>query len=161
MNDKIKQYIKLMYSKDSELNSIPLLEDRKRRACELSGLEWEKSQDIVHLKNDKTNEAIFAFLNSENPNEYVKLVADQQLFWEMQQIQMEPLDRGTGKNAIDDETILKNMNLKTTMSLKSEEVLERINKLMAKVYRTDEEQEMASKIIRMKRPEERIKKKIA
>lgn len=161
MNDKIKAYIRLMYSKDSELNAISLLEERKKKACEKSGLEYDKSQHIIHLQDEPTNKAIFEFLNSENPNEFIKLMADQQLFWEMQQIQMEPLDRGTGKTKIDDETALKNMNLKTTISAKSEELLQRIKKMYDHIYKGDAEKDMAAEVIRMKRPEERIKKKPA
>lgn len=157
MKDNLKTYIRLMYSKDSELNSIPVLDDRKRKACELAGMDWDKSQDIVHLKNEKTNEAIFDYLKTETPNDYIKLIADQQLFWEMQKIQMTPVDT----KDTDDDKVLKNIQLKNTLSGNSETLLDRINRGYEKIFGAPEEVDMAKKVVRMMRPEERLKKKQA
>lgn len=156
---KTLKYIQDLYSKDSDLNKIASLDERKKEACKRAGLDWEKSQDIVNLKDKKINREIFDFLSSENPNEYVMLVSDQQLFWEMQHIKMEPLDRGAGEKMLDDDQILKNMNLKNTLAVNDEKLLEKIMRTYEKIYKTPAEIEMAQEQIRMMRPEERIKKK--
>lgn len=156
---KTLKYISLLYSKDSELNKISSLDERKKEACKKAGLDWDKSQDIVNLKDKKINREIFDFLSSENPNEYVMLVSDQQLFWEMQHIKMEPLDRGAGEKMLDDDQILKNMNLKNTLAVNDEKLLEKIMRTYEKIYKTPAEIEMAQEQLRMMRPEERIKKK--
>jgi hypothetical protein len=158
---KTLKYISLLYSKDSELNKISSLDERKKEACKKAGLDYAKSQDIINLKDKKINREIFDFLSSENPNEYVMLISDQQLFWEMQHIKMEPLDRGTGSNLLDDESILKSINLKNTVSAKSEELLERINRTYEKIYNHKDEIEMAKQHLRLMRPEERVKKNSA
>lgn len=158
---KTLKYISLLYSKDSELNKISSLDERKKEACKKAGLDYAKSQDIINLKDKKINREIFDFLSSENPNEYVMLISDQQLFWEMQHIKMEPLDRGTGSNLLDDESILKSINLKNTVSAKSEELLERINRTYEKIYNHKDEIEMAKQQLRLMRPEERVKKNSA
>lgn len=152
---KTLKYIQHLYSKDSDLNKIASLDERKKEACKRAGLDWEKSQDIVNLKDKKINKEIFDFLSSENPNEYVMLVSDQQLFWEMQHIKMEPLDI---KEDIDPESTLKAINLKNTISAKSEELLERINRTFEKIYNYKDEIELAKQQLRIMRPEERVKK---
>lgn len=151
---KTLKYIQHLYSKDSELNKIASLDERKKEACKRAGLDWEKSQDIVNLKDKKINREIFDFLSSENPNEYVMLVSDQQLFWEMQHIKMESLDT----DKADEESILKSINLKNTISAKSEELLERINRTFEKIYNHKDEIEMAKQQLRIMRPEERVKR---
>lgn len=156
---KTLKYIQYLYSKDSDLNKIASLDERKKEACKRAGLDWEKSQDIVNLKDKKINREIFDFLSSENPNEYVMLVSDQQLFWEMQHIKMEPLDRGAGEKMLDDDQILKNMNLKNTLAVNDEKLMEKIMRTYEKIYKTPAEIEMAQEQLRMMRPEERIKKK--
>lgn len=156
---KTLKYIQHLYSKDSDLNKIAGLDERKKEACKRAGLDWEKSQDIINLKDKNINREIFDFLSSENPNEYVMLVSDQQLFWEMQHIKMEPLDRGAGEKMLDDDQILKNMNLKNTLAVNDEKLLEKIMRTYEKIYKTPAEIEMAQEQLRMMRPEERIKKK--
>jgi hypothetical protein len=158
---KTLKYITLLYSKDSELNKISSLDERKKTACKQAGLDWNKNQDIVNLKDKKINREIFDFLSSENPNEYVMLVSDQQLFWEMQHIKMEPLDRGVGDDMLDDDQILKNMNLKNTLAVNDEKLLEKIKRTYETIYKTTAEIEMAQEQIRMMRPEERLKRNIA
>ena len=157
---KTLKYIMLLYSKDSELNKISGLDERKKTACKQAGLDWNKSQDIVNLKDKKINREIFDFLSSENPNEYVMLVSDQQLFWEMQHIKMEPLDRGTGEKVLDDDQILKNMNLKNSLAVNDEKLLEKIKRTYDSIYKTPAEVAMAQEQIRMMRPEERLKKNV-
>jgi len=151
---KTLKYIQHLYSKDSDLNKIASLDERKKEACKRAGLDWEKSQDIVNLKDKKINKEIFDFLSAENPNEYVMLVSDQQLFWEMQHIKMESLDT----EKADEESILKAINLKNTISAKSEELLDRINRTFEKIYNYKDEIEMAKQQLRIMRPEERVKK---
>lgn len=80
------------------------------------------------------------------------------------QMLMEPLKKVTeeGKTEmVDDEAMLKRINLKNTISEKSEALLESINQLRAKVFIGEAEQEMADKKIRIMRPEDRLKKKLA
>jgi hypothetical protein len=158
---KTLKYISLLYSKDSELNKISSLDERKKEACKKAGLDWEKSQDIVNLKDKKIQAEVFDFLSMENPNEYVMLISDQHLFLEMQRIKMRPLGETLGTESLDDDQILKNLNLKNTLSINDEKLLEKINRTYEKIYKTPQEIEMAQEKIRMMRPEERLKKNTA
>lgn len=156
IDKKVKKYIELMYSVDSPLNKIASLDDRKKAACEKAGLDWENDQRIFLLMDKDVNKEIAVYLESHNPNEYIMLVSDQQLFWEMQHIKMEPLKHSDGTEVIDDDTRLKNMNLKTTISKNSEELLDRINRTTEKIYKTKEIIEAATEKLRLKRPEDRV-----
>lgn len=159
MIDKnVKKYIELMYTKDSELNKIQNLDERKKVACEKAGLDFEKSQHIVLLTDKDVREQIFKFLEANSPNEYMMLVSDEQLFVDMQHMKMEPLQLKDGENTVDDDRRLKNMNLKNTLSENSEKILDRINRTREKVYKDPEIIEASKDKIRMLKPEERLKK---
>lgn len=152
---KIDKYIQSMYSRESKLNQTTDLQERQIQACSIAGLTITNLdvQEMINLKNEGTNELIFNFLSKENPNEYIMLISDQHLFLEIQRKKMLPL-----KDSIDDDEMLKNLNLKTAMSAKSEEILERINRMLKVIYKTENEINLASNIIKLKSPEQRIKK---
>ena len=156
---KIDKYIRLLYGKDSELNHILELNERKKTACLKAGLDPKEpaSQAIMDLKNDKVNDQIFEFMRQNNPLEHIQLISDTQLFFEILKRKMQPLD-----DDLDDDVMLKNINLKTTMSQKSEELLDRIKRLHKEIYQTSAEIEMAEgKIRKMISPEARVKQKQA
>ena len=146
--DSIEQYIKLMYSKDSKLNSIDDLNERKIRAATAAGMD-ANDQSVVnkffHLKDIKLRETIINFLNRENPNAFVKLVSDQQLFWGLQAQLMKPIDEES-----DTDRLLK-------ISEQSEKLLERIDRMKQKVYQEPTLVEEAEKVVRMLSPEMRLK----
>ena len=150
----IQQYIELVYSEKSELNVIQDLDERKKTACEKAKLDYaaDATQAIIHMRNKEVNEQIFDFLIANNPEEFILYISDQHLFGELQKRQMK-----TMKDE-DSDSELKDLELKTKISEKSEQLLERIKSRRAKLFGGKEEQEAAGKI-RMLRPEERLKGK--
>jgi hypothetical protein len=162
----IDQYIQLVYSEKSEFNQIPDLEERKKSACIKAKLDYqsESVQKIIHLKDNKVNQMIFDFCRTQFPNEFILLISKEHLFWEQMQLLMEPLKKVTEDGAtleVDDEAMLKRINLKNTISEKSDKLLESITELRSKLFTGEKEQHMAQEKMRIMRPEERLKKKSA
>lgn len=149
----VQQYIDLVYSEKSPLNHIGDLEERKKTAAAKANLDYNdpKTKEILHLQNEDVNIAIFEHLRRKASNKYILLLANQQLYWEQMQKLMQPL-KGT-----DDDSSLKEVNLKNTISEKSEQLLERIEKLYLQIFKDQAIIDVASEKIRMKRPEERLK----
>jgi hypothetical protein len=160
----VQKYIELVYSEKSDLNAIPNLEERKKKACDQAGLKYEESQvqNIIHMKNNDVNAMIFEFCESQNSNEFMLYISNQHFFWEQMQLLMEPLKKISeeGKTLeIDDEAMMKRTNMKNTVSKNCKELLERINEGRMLIYKGEEEADKASEKIRIMRPEERLKKK--
>lgn len=156
ISKNIEQYIELVYSEKSDLNKIVDLQERKKQACIKAKLNFndESVQLIVNMKDEKVNPRIFDYLTSQNSNDFILLLSDQHLFLQMQQRLMEPLAQT--QNTDSD---LKDLDLKTKISEKSESLLERMKLRYSKIFKGDHEQEFAIQKIRLMRPEERIKKK--
>ena len=154
---KIITYIQLLYAKDSDLNNIQNLSERKREACRRAKLD-EFSLDIVEimdLQNKEINELIFTYLAEfQHHNKYIKLCSDQQLFWDIQKILLSPI------GVEDEDTIMEKYQKRGVLSKTSDDVLTRINRLYAEIFHNEETQEMGETIIvgQMLRPEQRIKK---
>lgn len=163
ISKNISQYIELVYSEKSELNSIQDLEERKKTACEKAKLDYADPdiQRMLHIKDKQVNDKIFAFCERQCPNEFYLLISKQHLFWEQQQILMEPLKKvlEDGKTQeVDDEQMLKRINLKNTISEKSETLLESINLLRSKIFTGEQEHKMAEEKIRALSLEQRLQK---
>lgn len=152
--DKIIQYVELMYSEKSELNQINDLTQRKRKAIEESGItDHDLIESLVNLSNDDLNLIIFEYLTRQNSNKYTQLCADQQLLWEMQQEILKPIE-GDSK----DER-LKAVEYKDKVSIRSTDLLRRINQVYSEIYRNDEEIAVAVRTIRdMPSYEQRLKR---
>lgn len=138
---KLKKYLQAMYSQASELNHVQDLETRKKKACEIAGLPWsaESTQDIVNLKNTDVNDLIFDFLTKENPLEYVQLITDQQLFYDLQKKKL----LGDPKAHL--------------LAKQADEMLPRIKATYQSIYREKEIMDVAENRIRRMTPEQRIK----
>lgn len=152
---KIIFFISVLYSKDSALNNIQNISERKREACKqakLNELDPEVIQ-IMDLQHTEVNKLIFEYLSIyQNSNKYHKLCADQQLFWDIQKILM-----SSGGTADEDE-LMDKYKKRGDLSKTSDELLSRINKYYSEIYASEEVQEMAVTHVRqMMRPEERIK----
>lgn len=153
LSKNIEQYIDLVYSEKSDLNQVQDLQERKKQACAKAKLDFnsESTQNIVHMKDKDVNTRIYDYLVKNNSNDFILLVSNQHLFWEMQQRLIEPLSKH------DTDTDLKDLELKTKISEKSETLLERINQRYKAIFKGEEESEMAGQKIRLMRPEERLK----
>jgi hypothetical protein len=158
ISKNIEQYIELVYSEKSELNTVQDLQERKKQACAKAKLNFndEAVQLIVTMKDEKVRAKIFDYLVSQNSNDFILLVSDQHLFWQMQQRLMEPLAQTTNTDSD-----LKDLDLKTKISEKSESLLERIKMRYRSIFKGESEQEIGAQKIRLMRPEERLKKKTA
>lgn len=144
---EIERYIELMYNQKSSLNSIEDLAERKIQAAVKAKLDPNDPETIkiMELRNEKVRVDIINYLNKNNANAFVKLMSDQQLFWNLQQKLIKPLD--------DDDDIGKLMSI----SEKSEELVSRIEAGYNKLYGQPELIEEAKKVIRMVTPEMRLK----
>lgn len=156
LDPKIQNYIKLVYSEKSDLNFILDLDERKKEACKKSKLdpEDEKVKKIIAMKDEKVNQHIFEYLSTNNSSEFTLLMADHHLFNEIMHRQLIPL-----KESDDGDVVLKDLELKTKMSLQAETLLHRIKERRRSVFKGEKEQHMADEKIRMMRPEERLKEK--
>lgn len=143
----MEQYMHLMYSKDSEFNKIDDLNERKERAALKAGLDIAQPEvkNIMDLKNEKFRIEVVNFLQKQQPNDFIKLLADQQLFFNMQQRLLRPLE--------DDDDTSKLMQI----SQQSEDLIERIERFKKKVYLQPELIEQAEAKIRIMTPEARLK----
>src|SRR5690606_36227139 len=97
------------------------------------------------LKNEKVRKAIVDYITKNNSSRFIKLIADQQLFWSMQEKLMKPLE--------DDDDGAKLMSI----SEKSQDLLERIEKNYKALFEEQELQEEGKKVVRMISHEERLK----
>lgn len=150
----IQQYIELVYSEKSDLNTIQDLDERKKTACEKAKLDHSSDviQKMLKMQDKDTNEQIFDFLIANNREEFILYISDQHLFYELQKRQMKSMKDD------DSDSELKDLDLKTKISEKSEQLLERIKVRRAKLFGGKDEQEAAAKV-RMQRPEERLRNK--
>lgn len=155
--DEVTKYIEVLYSEKSTLNEIQDLAERKKEAAKKAGMDPESKSviEIMNLKNKAVNQQIFDYLIKTQSNNYIALISDQQLFWEIQFDKMAPSEATDAKDR------LKDMKIKTAMSKEVNSLLDRINYLYREVFRYDDEIEMGAKVIRMRTPEQRIKSKSA
>ena len=162
--DQIKKYIELVYSQESELNKIENLADKKKTAMEKVGIDPKSdvAQSIMLLKNKDVTPKILAYMEANNSNKCALLNSRRQLFWELQERLMKPLTssykNGETEIEVDDEALLKAVNLKTTISDKAEELIKGIERLQSEIYIGKEETEAAD-MKRLGRLEDRIKNK--
>lgn len=155
--DEITKYIEHLYDEKSTLNEIQDLSERKKEAAKKAGMDPENKAtiDIMNLKNAAVNQKIFEYLTRTQSNNFIALMSDQQLFWEIQFDKMTPSESTEAKDR------LKDLKIKTAMSKEVRELLDRITYLYREVFRYDDEIKMGAKIIRMRTPEQRIKSKTA
>lgn len=145
------KFIVAMYSKESDLNKIDDLTDRKKEACRRSGLTYFPEADYITLKKDSdVSHLIYCYLSYFiHNNKHHNLMANQQLFWRMQRSMMEHTEEGDLDEAI-------------KMSEKSEQLLSRIQRQLSEIYGSIDAIDMAEMEIRrefsIKSPEERVKK---
>lgn len=152
---KILDYIETMYSKDSKIKRTDSLEDQKKDACSIVGWDFEKNEDLVNLKDDSFNHLVFTYMSMTQPNKFVLLMSSLQLFWNQQKRMMMAYD-GTDE---DPDKELKYINLQNTIAEKSHDLLDRVDGLLAEIYKEDESVELAKKQLRpMVKLEERVKK---
>lgn len=154
LSKNIQSYIELVYSEKSELNIIQDLEERKRTACQKAKLDpsSEAMQSVIRMQDKTVNDQIFEYLRQNNSNEFILLISDQHLFWELMQRNAKPMAEG-----IDAE--LKDLDLKTKISEKAEQLLERIVLRRKKIFKGEEEDKMAEDKIRILSPEQRLKQR--
>lgn len=146
--DSIERFISLMYSKDSKLNTIDDLNERKMKAAAMADMDPNDStiqSKVFNFKDERIRIMIVNFLNKENPNAFIKLISDQQLFWNLQSQLMIEIDDKT-----DTDRLLK-------ISEQSEKLLERIDRMKQKVYQEKEIIQEAETKIRALSPEMRLK----
>jgi hypothetical protein len=155
--DIVTRYIELLYSEKSELNEIQNLEERKKEAARLAGMNVEAKStiQIMTLQNRTVNRQIFDYLTATQRNIYISLISDQQLFWEIEFDKMTPTDKQDRKSRMAD------IKAKATMSKESDSLLNRINYKFREIFRHDDEIKMAGDMVRMMTVEERIKKNSA
>jgi hypothetical protein len=156
--DKIIRYIELMYSKESKLNEIQNLSERKIQACKLAKLDYNLKgvKEIINLQNEPVRGLIVYFLSFyQNNNAVTQLMVDQQLLWSIHNSLLKPLE------VKDDEDIDALIKKRSQMSLAGEELTKRVNRQYTEIYASQEAKEAAYQMIaQMKRPEDRVKERV-
>jgi len=89
---KILEFIELLCSQDSKLNSVSDLDERRRQAADLAGLDIDKPgiYEITHLEDEEVNELIFHFMCIQNTNGFNNLWTYQRLLWRYQRMLNKP-----------------------------------------------------------------------
>jgi hypothetical protein len=155
--NKIIKYIEVMYSKDSQLNEIQNLQDRKIKACKLAKLDPDTKyvKEIMRLENEEVRNIIVSYLSFyQNNNEFVQLIVDQQLLWGIHEALLSPpsIDANTDFSEI--------YKKRGAMSTLSDEITRRVNRAYTSLYATEEIKEAAHQMVsQMKRPEQRVKER--
>ena len=152
----IEQYIDLVYSQKSPLIGITNLHERKLAACKKLKLdpEAEETKKITELKDDKICNAVIEHLWKNESTEFMDLMSDSHLLLELQIMKMTPLTITD-----DEEKNLKAVNLKTTISAKSKELIEKMNVSYSKIFKGPAEISAAKKKVSWMTFEQRIKKR--
>jgi hypothetical protein len=149
---KILTCLDLLLNKQSELNKIQNIDERRAEACRQSGV---KSAAIF---NDlQVQDLIFHYLSYfQHSNEFHLLYNDQVLYWDLMKQMMKPVESGSEDDGYDQ---------KLKISEKAGALLQRIELRFARLFNADEIGsdivDMVETKIRMLRPEERVTKKSA
>jgi hypothetical protein len=156
LQKNIQQYIELVYSQKSPLIQVSSLDERKKLACKQLKIDPADPdvKKIIDLQDEKSRDSIIEFCCKNESNELLNLMSDQHLFLDIQYLKLTPL-----QIVEDEEKMLKAMNLKTTMSMKAEELLSRMNLSYIKIFKGDAEIKEAKKKINWLSFEQRIKRR--
>lgn len=138
----IKKYIELVYGKESDLNKIENIEERKKIAAEQCGIEVPD--------RSKIGKQVILFMREMNHNRHSLLVTKEELFMESLEVLREPL-----AETKDDDKRLKNIKLKGDLNELCNRLEEEIEKLRISLY-TEEYKEEAKRVVSI---EERLSKK--
>lgn len=154
---KIIRYIELVYNKESILNGIQNLKERKNEACRQAKLDLGDSstKKIMNLRNEEVNTLIFHYLSIfQNSNSFHQLCTDQQLFWSIQQILMKPIQTD------DEDEIIEKYKKRGALSESADQIKMRINRLYSEIFFSEDFKEIAlTQVRQMNRPEQIVKQK--
>lgn len=149
----IIDYISMVYMKESPLKHITDLKDRKKQAISKSGITDDKViHELMFLKNDKFRNLIYYCLSESNPMKFTKLIADMELFYQLQDRIMSP----TSDDDVDKE--LAEFKIRSALSKDSDELLSRIQKNIKDVFPNQEEVEMIESTIKIKTADQRVQR---
>lgn len=154
VNPLFEEYVKVLYSEDSELNHIQDLEQRKLQAARKVGIdpEEESVKSMMALSDKSTNTIIFNHLTQTQSNDYIILISKQQLLWELQRDVMQPsVPIKDAKQRQQDRKLRLQLNKELT------EVHEEVDHLYRKIFKHEDVAKMSQGVIRMMTPEQRIK----
>lgn len=159
LQKSIELYISLVYSEKSDLNAIENLDERKKAACERAKLDFKSDaiQNIVQMKDLMWKGRIIDQLITQNSNEYMLLVADQNFYCECIKALMEPMaidndSKNSGITELDFKT-------KSLVSKSADELLERMKPRYLSIFKGEAESKVAQEMIRSRRLEDRLKNK--
>jgi len=142
---KVIKYIEAMYNKNSKLNNIQNLKDRKLEACKESKLNPKDVDtiDVMEMKNEDVRKLVMYYLSIfQNSNQFHQLITDQQLFWSIQEIIVKPIED------VDEDSIMEKYKKRTALSETADNLAKRINRLYSEIYATDELKDEAKEFVR-------------
>lgn len=144
--EAVLKYIPLIYSKDSKLQKIENLEERKKQAAKQAGLE---DLTILELKNKEVNKLIIDYLSEEFNLKFTLLITKLELLWTLIKKLREPMEDGE---------IADQVKLKGVLDEMCDRLEASCTKLIAEIY-TSEMKDTAMEVVKMSlRPEERLVK---
>lgn len=139
----IQKYIQEVYSKDSKLNKIEDIQERKKIAA-------EKCEIEIPENTPELRKQIIEFLRSQAHNKFALLISKEELLIECLDVMREPLI-----NSKDDDKRLKNVKLKGDVNALCDKLVVETDLLRIDIF-TEEHAEESKKVISI---EERLKAK--
>ncbi len=149
---KLLEFIELLYTKDSKLMAIEDLDDRRRQAAQLAGLDLgsEETKDIIDLQDEKVNDLIFHFMCTQNSNRFNNLINAQNLLWSYQKMLSKPFPEN-------DDEAQKAVSFRSKLSDECDAQTERIDRLMAEIFPKEIKEKAESNIRKLYSHEARLK----
>jgi hypothetical protein len=147
------KYIELVYSKESQLNSIQNLNERKVEACVKAGLDPADAQmiAIMDMKDPEMNNLIFHFQSYfQSSIDHQQYMTDLQTFLDLQKVLMTPI-------SFTDEDVEAKYKKRDSLLAISDNLRQRINRLRAELYSVDTKDMADLKVRQLLSPEQRIK----
>lgn len=141
-----------MYDQGSKLQEVKDLDDRRRRAADLAGLDQnnEETQEFIEGRSEIGNELMFALMVSQNQNRFNNMLSRQNLLWSYQRMLNKPFP--------DDEAAAeKAVSLRRKLSDECDKLSEKIDVDMNELF-GDGKKFGEGKVRMMYSPEARLKK---
>jgi hypothetical protein len=139
----LREYIELVYGKDSTLAQVQDIEEKKQIARDKSGV-------TIDTEDVGTRKLILEFLREQNHYKHSLLVTKQEAYWEFLEVLREPLNKG------DDDKRLKNVKLKGDVNDLCSKLVSEIEVLLNSIYGEEFKEEGQKTVVTF---EQRLQKK--
>jgi archaellum component FlaC len=152
---KVLEFIEFLYAKDSILMAVEDMEDRRRQAAHLAGMDPDKEEikKIIEFMDEKVNDLAFHFMCTNNSNRFNNLLNAQNLLWSYQKMLSKPFPEN-------DEEAQKAVTFRSKLSDECDAQTERIDRLMSEIFPKEIKEKAEDNIRKMYSLEGRLKEKL-